>query len=86
MYKANSIRGFIGARDYAVSRQFYRDLGFEENIVSHNMIYFRVNEKLGFYLQDAYVKDWINNSMLFLEVEDVDTCYAELLEKNLPEK
>ena len=55
-HQAKSIRPFIGAKDFEVSRQFYRDLGFEESIASHNMSFFKTDE-IGFYLQDAYVKD-----------------------------
>ena len=50
------------------------------------MSYFRVTEKLGFYLQDYYVKDWVNNSMVFLEVDDVAHYWEELNKLNLPEK
>ncbi|MDZ7606704.1 MAG: hypothetical protein U5K79_14200 [Cyclobacteriaceae bacterium] len=66
--KAVSIRPFIGAKDYELSRKFYRDLGFTESVVSHNMSYFK-KDGLGFYLQDAYVKDWVDNSMIFMEVK-----------------
>ena len=34
--------------------------------------------QVGFYLQKAYVKDWIDNTMIFLEVDDVDRYYNEL--------
>lgn len=40
------------------------------------MSYFKLGD-FGFYLQDAYVKDWVDNTMLFLEVENL----AEHLEK-----
>lgn len=83
--KALSIRPFIGAKDFAVSRSFYHDLGFEESILSHNMSYFKT-QGLGFYLQDAYVKDWIDNSMIFLEVEDVGKYWNELLALDLTAK
>ncbi len=69
-HKAISIRPFIGAKDFDLSRSFYRDLGFEEKILSNNMSLFKTGE-LGFYLQDAYVSDWIDNTMIFLEVDDV---------------
>ena len=84
-HKAVSIRPFIGAENFELSRNFYRDLGFEESVLTHNMSYFKVQE-LGFYLQDAYVKDWIDNTMIFLEVEDVDHYWKELSELNLPGK
>ncbi len=76
-HKAKSIRPFIGAKNFDLSRQFYRDLGFQESILSSNMSYFKT-EGLGFYLQDAYVKDWIDNSMIFMEVEDVKRFWKEL--------
>jgi catechol 2,3-dioxygenase-like lactoylglutathione lyase family enzyme len=84
-HKAKSIRPFIGAKDYEVSRQFYRDLGFTESILSPAMSYFKT-EGIGFYLQKAYVKDWVDNTMIFMEVEDVKQCYSELLALNLPAK
>jgi hypothetical protein len=84
-FKSKSIRPFIGAKNYAVSRQFYQDLGFKESIISANMSYFQT-EGLGFYLQDAYVKDWIDNTMIFMEVEDVKHFWSELLALNLPTK
>lgn len=83
-HKAISIRPFIGAEDYEVSRNFYRDLGFEE-VVLHNMSYFKT-EGIGFYLQNAYVKDWVDNTMIFLEVDDVDRYWNELVALDLPSK
>ena len=32
----------------------------------------------GFYLQDAYVKDWVDNTMLFLEVAEPDAFLKHL--------
>ncbi len=85
-YRAKSIRTFIGAKDYQQSRDFYKDLGFEEIVLFHNMCLFKVNENLGFYLQDAYVKKWVDNSMIFLEVDDLEKCQKDLLAKELGKK
>ena len=38
-----------------------------------------------FYLQKAYVKDWVNNTMLFMEVDDVARFWDELIALDLPE-
>ncbi len=84
-HKAISIRPFIGAKDFEISRIFYRELGFQETILFPTMSLFRT-EQLGFYLQDAYVKDWIDNTMVFMEVEDVDQFWKELVVLNLPAK
>lgn len=83
--QARSLRTFIGASDYETSRAFYRDFGFEEFQVSEEMSYFR-RGGLGFYLQRYYVEDWVNNSMLFLEVDDVDEYYQHVQSLRLPEK
>ncbi|MCU7549108.1 glyoxalase [Chitinophagaceae bacterium LB-8] len=84
-HKAISIRPFIGAKDFELSRSFYQDLGFQESILTQNMSYFKT-DGLGFYLQDAYVQDWIDNSMIFLEVEDVGLFWKELLALDLTSK
>ncbi len=78
-----NIRSFIGAKDFEESRSFYRTLGFKESVLSEKMSLFKVNEHLGFYLQDYYVKDWVNNSMLFVEVADVEQCWNELQSSGL---
>ncbi len=75
---AKSLRPFIGAKNFEESRAFYQELGFEETVIAHNMSVFSVTEQLAFYLQKAYVKDWVDNTMLFLEVDDVDRYYQEL--------
>ena len=84
-HKARSIRPFIGAVNFEVSRRFYKDLGFQESILSYNMSYFK-SDGLGFYLQDAYVKDWIDNTMVFMEVEDVERFWNALVALDLTTK
>jgi catechol 2,3-dioxygenase-like lactoylglutathione lyase family enzyme len=84
-HKAKSIRPFIGAENFEVSRRFYRDLGFEEKVLFPNMSLF-TSGTLGFYLQDGYVKDWIDNLMVFMEVDGVDRFWNELLALDLPSK
>ncbi len=84
-HKAISLRPFIGAKDFEISRSFYRDLGFEEVVLNADMSVFKTGQ-LAFYLQKAYVKDWIDNTMLFLEVDDVARYRNELLALDLPSK
>lgn len=81
--QAKSLRAFIGAKDFEVSRRFYKELGFQEVEIDLKMVLFKVNEQLSFYLQDYYTKDWIDNLMLFLEVDDVEKYASELLAKGL---
>ncbi|HTE32272.1 MAG TPA: hypothetical protein VK666_17950 [Chryseolinea sp.] len=83
--KAISIRPFIGAQNFTLARSFYRDLGFEERILTHDMSLFKT-DAIGFYLQDAYVKDWVDNTMVFVEVDDVERYWNELLALDLTSK
>lgn len=80
-----SIRAFIGAKDYNVSRAFYKDFGFTEIKTSENMSYFKLGD-FGFYLQDAYVKDWVDNTMVFLEVENLKQHLENFKKLNLNSK
>ena len=84
-YKALSIRPFIGAENFEVSRNFYKDLGFQEIILAQNFSVFKMGV-VAFYLQDAYVRDWVDNTMIFMEVDDVNRCWNELLELDLTSK
>lgn len=84
-HQARSIRPFLGAKDFVLSRRFYQDWGFQESILSPTLSYF-YTDGFGFYLQDAYVKDWIDNSMVFLEVADVHQYWDQLQALDLPGK
>lgn len=84
-HKAKSIRPFIGAKDYDTSRSFYRDLGFEESVLSPDMSYFHT-AGMGFYLQKAYVRDWVDNTMVFMEVDDVHRYWNDLQALALPSR
>ena len=81
-----SVRAFIGAKNFEESRSFYIDVGFFEIPFSDSMSYFKIDDHLGFYLQKAYVKDWIDNSMLFIEVGNLETYLEEIKNKELTKK
>lgn len=83
---SKSLRAFLGSQNFNISRDFYSDLGFQEHTIDPKMSYFTIKENMGFYLQDYYVKDWIENTMMFLEVDDIDHFYAEIMSKQLPSK
>ena len=85
-YSGKSIRSFIGANDYEQSRSFYRDLGYTERVLSDVMSVFAIPGGHFFYLQKAYVRDWVDNSMIFLEVDDLEACHADISARKLPEK
>ncbi len=72
-----SIRPFVGSKDFQESKRFYELLGFKVNWVGDKMSFLALGD-FGFYLQDAYVKDWVDNTMLFLEVAEPDAFLKHL--------
>ena len=69
-FKINGITPFLPARDFQLSKQFYDDLGFEEVASIHNAVRLEI-EGYSFWLQDYYVEEWANNTMLCIYVEDL---------------
>ena len=84
-HNAKSLRPFIGAKDFEVSRSFYRDLGFEETPLEPKMSVFK-SGSVAFYLQDYYAQEWVDNTMLFMEVDNVGRFWDELIALNLTDK
>lgn len=84
MQQTISIRPFIGSQNFELSRNFYRDLGFEETRLDPKLSVFKT-DAIAFYLQDAFVKDWIDNTMVFVEVADVHAFWQQLSAIDLSE-
>ena len=83
--KSKRIMPFIGAKDYQESKIFYAELGFKVG-EGEKYCEVKVNKGLGFWLQKYYHKGWVNNSMIFLEVPDIEFWERELLSKGLHHK
>ncbi len=81
--EAKSIRPFIGAKNFEESRSFYRAIGFEEKWLDPGLMLFTWGSQ-GFYLQNAFVEDWVNNTMIFMEIDSLDEFWEELQAANLP--
>jgi catechol 2,3-dioxygenase-like lactoylglutathione lyase family enzyme len=79
-----SLRPFIGAKDFELSRAFYRALGFEEVVLGPDMSLFQ-SGPAAFYLQAYYNKEWVDNTMLFLEVQDVHDHLRRIQDLELPD-
>ncbi len=80
----SSLRPFIGAKNYELCIRFYTQLGFTQTVIDAGMCLFSLGS-VHFYLQNAYVKDWVDNTMLFLEVDDLDKYYDTFLKMQLGE-
>ena len=77
-------RPFIPARDFALSKHFYETLGFEK-LLDGDVAIFRAGSG-GFILQPHYEKDWAENFMMQLMVDDLDAWWGHIDALDLPGK
>jgi catechol 2,3-dioxygenase-like lactoylglutathione lyase family enzyme len=78
----SQLRPFLPARDFAISREFYRMLGFHETWSSDRLAILELG-RFSFFLQNYFVKEWADNMVMALDVADVDACWARLRSLNL---
>jgi catechol 2,3-dioxygenase-like lactoylglutathione lyase family enzyme len=78
-------KAFVPARDFALSKRFYQDLGFELAWSSEDLAYLR-RGNASFLLQNFYNKDHADNFMMHLLVEDADAWWRQVEEQGLQAK
>jgi uncharacterized glyoxalase superfamily protein PhnB len=79
------LAAFVPAKDYALSRRFYQDLGFHEAWGNDQACELEW-EGFRFLLQNFYVKDHAGNFMMSLMVEDADRWWEHIQRLGLAEK
>lgn len=75
--KTIEIKTFIPAKDFELSKKFYLDLGFTKASDSGGVAYF-LHDSCSFLLQDFYAKEFAENLMMHLLVEDVRSWYKHV--------
>jgi len=80
--RAVEIKAFVPSKDFALSKQFYQDLGFTMPSDSNGVAYFHHGDA-SFLLQDFYVEALANNLMMHLLVEDVDAWWARIKDADI---
>jgi catechol 2,3-dioxygenase-like lactoylglutathione lyase family enzyme len=78
------MRPFLPAQDFDLSKRFYEALGFEKVLDGEVAIFDTASG--GFILQRYYQKDWAENFMMQLMVDDLDAWWAHLEALDLPAK
>jgi hypothetical protein len=79
---AEAARPFLPAKDFDVSKAFYETLGFTK-LLDSDVAIFAVGGG-GFILQRYYQKDWAENCMMQLMVDDLDAWWAHIEALDLP--
>ena len=79
-----SARPFLPAKNFDLSKRFYEALGFVKELDGEVAI-FRIGTS-SFLLQQRFQKDWAENSMMQLMVDDLDAWWNHLLALDLPQQ
>lgn len=74
-------RPFMPAKDFELSKRFYEALGFK-NVLDSEVAIFNAGSG-GFILQRAYFKEWAENFMMQLMVDDLDAWWVHIASLNL---
>ncbi|MBV8632788.1 MAG: glyoxalase [Silvibacterium sp.] len=77
-------RPFLPARDFDLSKHFYEALGFEK-LLDGDVAIFEIGSS-GFILQNYYKKDWAENFMMQLMVDDLDAWWSHIAALDLPQR
>ena len=81
-FGAVEIKAFVPARDFALSRRFYQEVGFEIPWSDETLAYMRLGDT-AFFLQNFYVAGHASNFMMHLIVQDVEGWWARLQQADI---
>jgi predicted enzyme related to lactoylglutathione lyase len=73
----NDFKVYVPAKDFEQSKRFYSALGFAMSEGWGGTADFALNGNR-FRLQDYYVKDWANNFMVVMGVDDVEAWHEHV--------
>jgi uncharacterized glyoxalase superfamily protein PhnB len=79
------VKAFVPARDFALSKQFYQDLGFELAWSDDDLAYMRHGNS-SFLLQNFYNEVHADNFMMHLLVTDVDAWWHHVQAQGIASK
>lgn len=75
-------RPFLPAKNFELSKRFYETLGFEK-VLDSEVAIFNAGSG-GFILQNYYQKEWAENFMMQLMVDDLDAWWEHIASLDLP--
>jgi predicted enzyme related to lactoylglutathione lyase len=78
-------RPFLPALDFATSKAFYGALGFALELDGDDVAIYRIGAT-SFLLQNHYRKEWAENFMMQLLVDDLDVWWQRIVSLDLPGK
>lgn len=83
--RVNSVVAFVPSKDFAISQQFYLDLGFQKTWDGDGACGLEIDGH-AIILQKFYVKEHAENFMMSMSVDDVDAWWERIQNLGLKEK
>ena len=81
--QVTEIKAFVPAKDFELSKRFYRALGFTMASEGAGVAYFHLGH-VSFLLQDYCAAGLAENFMMHLLVQDVDAWWAHVQKSSIP--
>jgi hypothetical protein len=75
--KVSDLRPFIPSKNFMLSKQFYSSLGWKVKDVGDGLALVQLADQ-HFYLQNYYLKEFAENCMVHLTVEDAQAWYQHV--------
>lgn len=83
--RITEIKAFVPAKDFELSKKFYKDIGFTMASEGGGVAYF-YRSSASFLLQDYYLAELANNFMMHILVEDVEAWWNHIDESGVVAK
>ncbi|MDB5846438.1 MAG: glyoxalase [Rhodoferax sp.] len=83
--RITEIKAFVPSKNFALSQQFYQDLGFTMASEGGGVAYFHFGN-VSFLLQDFCAEGFAENFMMHILVEDVDAWWQRVQESGVVAK
>jgi len=80
--RITEIKAFVPSKNFALSKQFYKDLGFTMASEGGGIAYFHFDH-VSFLLQDFCAEAFAENFMMHILVEDVDAWWNQVHESGV---
>jgi len=80
-----ALKAFVPAKDYKLSKAFYKDIGFTMGADKEGIAYFFHNE-CSFFLQDFYEPKHANNFMMHMLVKDINKWHDFFISEGISDK
>jgi predicted enzyme related to lactoylglutathione lyase len=77
--KVKELRFFVPAKDFETSKDFYRSLGWTIVWSNQDLALLEIANQR-FYLQRYYVKEWAENCVVHVMVEDAESSFRQISE------